>query len=62
MKLLDKINRIYLLASAALFVIGGFIFYYVLVGSIEDETVENLYKEKFSIAAQLKKCNLLTQK
>jgi len=55
MKLLDKINRIYLLASTALFVIGGFIFYYVLVGSIEDETVENLYKEKFSIAAQLKK-------
>ncbi len=54
MKLLDKINRLYLFASIALFTIGGLIFYYALVGSIEDETVENLYKEKNRIVAQLK--------
>lgn len=54
MKLLDKINRLYLFASAGLFVVGGLIFYFVLVGSIEDETEENLYKEKYSIIAKLK--------
>jgi signal transduction histidine kinase len=43
MKLLNKINKTYLIFSAILFLLAGILLYFIMVSTIKEETTEKLY-------------------